>query len=115
MDPIDVHILDAGLRFVAALPHVFVANRVEPVLLARLAGDGVQTDVVVRPSLEPPHVAALGVTEILRAGFLPPGGETVLPHGRMLDHMIVDRNDLDMIRKRHRSGLVESSHQLPTS
>jgi hypothetical protein len=105
MDPIDVHIFDAGLRFVAALPHVFVTNRVEPVLLARLAGDGVQTDAVVRPSLEPPHVAALVVTEILGAGFLPLRGETVLPHVRMLDHMVVDRNDLDLIRKRHRNSL----------
>jgi hypothetical protein len=100
--PVDVHVLDPLDRVVAARDHVIEAQRLEAVLLGRLPGDRVQADVREDLVLEVPDVPALLVLDDARPLGQVLGGQAVGEHPRVLDEMVVYRDDLHIVLERHR-------------
>ena len=113
--PSAVHVLDPLVDVVATGAHLVEAHRVEADLLLGLAGDGVEADRRVPDAVDLPHllVALVDVAQRVGGGSLDVddprapiaelGGEPVLEGVAMLDHVVVDRADLDISGQRHGS------------
>jgi hypothetical protein len=113
VDAVRVHVLEPGVDVVTAGQHVAVADGIGAVILAILAGDRAQAPVEVGPTLEDPHVTALVVALGTRPGFAELGREMVLPHIRRLDHVVVDGDNLYIIRE-HDGNSTTSPPARPT-
>jgi hypothetical protein len=121
LDAVGVHVLDSLLDVPAAGDHVVEADRVDPECLLRLAGDGVEPNGRVVAALEPPELllADMLITERvdrgsldlgdIRTGLLVVRRQPVLPHGRVLDDVVVNGDDVSIGREHRRRLLGQGS------
>jgi len=94
---LDVHVLDAVLDVVAAGKHVVIAARVHPEVARVLARHGVEGKVAGLLALVEPGVVAVGQLHDARSHLRVLGGHPVQPHARVLDDVVVDRDDLGVV------------------
>jgi hypothetical protein len=102
---VDVHVRNPRFRVVAARNHVVVAHRFDAVLLGFLAGDGVQADVRIGPTLVNPHLHWRFAVDWelfdLRGPVLIFLRQSVCPHAGVLDQVIVNGQKLHPRLERH--------------
>ena len=107
--PVDVHVRDAGLGVVAARQDLVEAVGLETEVGAIAAGDGVEGDLGVGPSLETPDVrgpstigCAVGhLFDDGRSGFAQGGRQPLGPHVRVLHDVVVGGDQLHVVLQRH--------------
>src|SRR5258706_314253 len=103
MDAGEVHVGDAGGEGGAGGEDVFGAGGRDPEVVRVLAGDGIEADGRDRVAGEGPRLAAVATpgagVDDLGTGVLEPGRQAVAPHPRVLDHVVVDGDDLDVVRE----------------
>ncbi len=97
MDPVGVHVGQTGADVVAAGEHLVEADGVDTEVLGVLAGHGIQPDRGDDPVLELPDLRAAIHLDDVGSGLEVLGGEAVEPHPLVLDHMVVDRNQLNVV------------------
>ena len=97
MDPVGVHVGQTSGDVVAAGEHLVEADRVDTEILGVLPRHGVQPDSGNDPVLELPRLLATVELDDVRARLSVLGREAVEPHPLVLDHMVVDRDQLDVV------------------
>ncbi len=100
---VEVHVLDPGVGLVAPGNHVLVANRIHAPFLFGFPGNGVETDGGEHGTVIGPEMLVVDFDD--PRPLLPVlGRQTVLPHLRVFDQMVVDRDDLVVILEWHRAS-----------
>ena len=97
VDPVEVHVGQTSGHVVATGEHLVEADRVDAEVLGVLSRHGVQPDGGNDPVLEAPRLLATVELDDVRSGLAVLGREAVEPHPLVLDHMVVDRDQLDVV------------------
>ena len=100
VDAVDVHVGHARLGVVATGDHVGILDRLHAEVFGIPSRDGVDSDVREELTLVLPGVVAFGGGDDLRAGTLVSLGKPVPPDPRVLNDVVVDRDDLHVVLER---------------
>ena len=90
-DPVDVHVVHAGVHVVTARTHLVEAERLEAVGLRTATGHRVHPDLGVAPALELPHLMPLGCFDDAGGPVGQCGGQPVLERVGGLHDVVVHR------------------------
>ena len=101
---LDVHVLDALFDVMAAIAHVVVGARVHGDVFLGATCNCVERKVAGLLAFEAPVVAVDCIANEVRAGFLELLRKAVLPNIGVLDHVIINADDLCVLWKHSSSS-----------